>query len=66
MICRKCETQYPDMCSDCLEVISMDFSGVVPDDVKAFEDFSVVYKPRLACGRLNIASAEDLPLLLEI
>lgn len=64
MQCRKCETQYPDMCNDCLEVIGMDFSGVIDDDIKAFENFKMVYQPRMSCGRLNVASGEDMPLLL--
>jgi hypothetical protein len=55
---------YPDMCSDCLSVISMDFSGVIHEDVKAFENFKTVYQPRAKDGRINIASGEDMPLLL--
>lgn len=69
MQCRKCETQWPDMCQDCLEVIQMDFTGVIEDDVKAFEasNLSVTKKVyQTPCGRVNIASGEDLPLLLEM
>ena len=63
---------FPDMCPDCLEVIQMDFSGVIDDDIKAFEasvpfaNMQTVYQHRAPCGRLNIASGEDMPLLLEM
>lgn len=86
MICNSCESMFPDMCSDCLEVLQMDFSGVIEDDVKAFEASvpfanmqtvslskgkapfaqQMVYQHRAPCGRLNIASGEDMPLLLEM
>lgn len=57
MICHKCETCYPDMCSDCKEVVTMDFTSVVQEDVQMFQDFAVKFVPRI-----NISSGEDVQL----
>lgn len=57
MICHQCETCYPDMCSDCKEVITMDFTNVVQEDVQMFQDFAVKFVPRI-----NISSGEDVQL----
>lgn len=57
MICHLCETCYPDMCSDCKEVVTMDFTSVVQEDVQMFQDFAVKFVPRI-----NISSGEDVQL----
>jgi len=45
------------MCSDCKEVVTMDFTNVVQEDVQMFQDFAVKFVPRI-----NISSGEDVQL----
>jgi hypothetical protein len=45
MMCNSCETQYPDMCDDCMETIKMEFP----------EDFLYDEVPK----RIYVGSGED-------
>lgn len=36
ILCNSCQTQYPDMCEDCKEVIQMQFEEDEPEPQKIF------------------------------
>lgn len=57
-LCHSCETQYPDMCDDCIMVLDpeLDYSLM---DAADFEELPMRVA-EATCAKINISSGEDV------